>query len=344
MAEKKISVLVTGAHGFLGSHIVEVLQQQSNIHLIAACRDITRLPKDLQGQARIGDLRDARYRKAVVKDVDIVCHAGTWSSMWANKKCERDFFFHPAIDLLRQARLAGVRRFIMTSTVAVSKPRLSSLPIDDFAPASKTGFWPHLDYLIDIENFMQLHADASMQMISMRLGHFVGAGNTLGIVPVLLPRLKTLMVPWLAGGRRRMPLIGGKDMGQAYHLAVQARVEDLNDYESFNIVGAQCPSTRLVFSYLCDKINAPRPWYSVPFIAGHAFAFVMEKLYPVLPGKAPFLTRSIVHLANDWYCNSKYAAEKLGYNAQQTWQQAIDEAIEQLISQGISWPALMQKT
>ena len=29
----------------------------------------------------------------------------------------------------------------------------------------------------------------------------------------------------------------------------------------------------------------------------------METLFPIIPGKAPFLTRSIVHLSEDWLCN-----------------------------------------
>lgn len=42
----------------------------------------------------------------------------------------------------------------------------------------------------------------------MRLGHFVGAGNQVGIVAALTPRLRTRLVPWIAGGgSRTLPLV-----------------------------------------------------------------------------------------------------------------------------------------
>ena len=342
MSDRKLSVLVTGANGFLGSAIISALQQHPHVQIIAACRDRLKLPPGLQALAREGDLRDEKYRRKLVADIDVVCHAGTWASMWGNKTAEYTNFLQPSIDLILQAQRAGVKRFIMTSTLVVCDPRQRK-PIDDFASARKTGFWPHLDYLIDVESFMQTHANASMQMISMRLGHFVGAGNKLGIVPVLIPRLKTHLVPWLAGGKSRMPLVSGIDMGRAFTLAVNADSNKLDNYESFNIVGNCMPSTREVLLYLCEKTGAPKPRYSVPFFMGHAFAWIMEKLFPLLPGKAPFLTQSIVHLARDWSCTGDRAKNKLGFIAQQAWQGAIDEAIIELHRQGTDWPPLMQK-
>lgn len=342
MPDKKLTVLVTGATGFLGSHICASLQKSQQINLIAACRELAKLPESLQANARVGDLRDPSYRKTLTQDVNVICHAGTWSSMWNHRQAEKDYFLQPTLDLIQQAKLAGVSRFIMTSTVVMSKAG-QQRPIGDFAETQKTGFWPHLDCLIDVDNFMQQQASTSMKMITMRLGHFIGAGNKLGIVPVLLPRLKTYMVPWLASGKSRMSLISGSDMGNAFAHAVQVAADKLNPYESFNIVGNSFPTSREVFLYLCEKSGSPRPLYSVPFFIGHSFAWLMEKLFPVLPGKAPFLTRSIVHLAKDWYCQSDYAEQKLGFKAMESWQHAIDDALLELEQQDSAWPSLMQK-
>lgn len=342
MTNKTLNVLVTGANGFLGSHIVTALSQHTHIKLIAACRNREKLPAPLQELARIGDLRDEDYVKYLVQDVDVICHAGTWSSMWNHSQAEYEHFFRPTINLIQQAKFAGVRRFIMTSTLVISNPRLDK-PLDDFSETKKTKFWPHLDYLIEVDKFMQTQASSDFRMITMRLGHFVGAGNTLGIVPVLMPRLKTYLVPWLASGKSRMALVSGRDMARAFRLACEVDDSTLNDYESFNIVGSSFPSTREVINYLCAKSGSPRPLYSVPFFIGHGFAWLMEKMFPVLPGKAPFLTRSIVHLADDWYSNGEYAQKKLGYCAKESWQDAIDEALEELQQKGDEWPPLMQK-
>ena len=71
--QTKTRVLVTGATGFLGSNILKAMAQDDRIHCIAACRRPHKLFAGYQGEVRTGDLRDADYRKDIVKDVDVVC-------------------------------------------------------------------------------------------------------------------------------------------------------------------------------------------------------------------------------------------------------------------------------
>lgn len=342
MSNTKINVLITGASGFLGRNLLHAFMKQEDFNVIAACRDKTKLTHSFNGEIRQGDLRDADYRQSLVKDIDIICHAGTWAAMWGHTKEEDTNFYHPTIKLLEQAKKAGVKRFIMTSTVASSKPTKLKSINDDFSVSCYTGFWPHLDRLIDIEKYMKSNAEHGMQMVVMRLGHFIGAGNKMGIVPALVPRLKTYLVPWLAGGKSRLPLVSDKDLANAYVAACLAN--NLLNYESFNICGESFPTTREVINYISNKTGLSKPLYSVPYFAGYPFAWLMEKLFPIMPGKGPFLTRSIVHLAEDWYCNGDYAKRKLGYHPQKSWQAAMDEALEELKKDNYSWSYLAQKS
>ena len=340
MSNTKINVLITGATGFLGSNLLNAFTNQGNFNVIAACRNKTKLSKMFNGEIRQGDLRDPSYLQSLVKDIDTICHAGTWAAMWDHKQEEVTNFYLPTIGLLEQARKADVKRFIMTSTVVSSQPTNHKTINDDFSPSVHTGFWPHLDRLIDIEKNMKLNAHHGMQMVVMRLGHFVGAGNTMGIVPALVPRLKSYLVPWLAGGKSRLPLVSDKDLANAYIAACLAK--NLLDYESFNICGESFPTMREVINYINNKTGVPKPLYSVPYPAGYAFAWLMEKLFPLMPGKGPFLTRSIVHLAEDWHCSGEYAKQKLHYQPEKSWQTAMDEALEELKEHDYSWPYLSQ--
>ena len=339
MTTQTKNILVTGATGFLGKNIIKALSTESNINLIAACRDKTKLADYFNGEVREGDLRDNNYLKAMLQDVDMVCHAGTWAAMWNHDKEEQLNFYHPTVNLVRLAIDAGVKRFMLASTVVIADNKHNAI-IDDFSATRKTGFWPHVDYIVEIDNYMKANADQGMQMVNMRLGHFIGAGNKLGLVPVLAPRLKTWMVPWLAGGKSRLPLISDTDLGNSFVKACQA--ENLDNYESFNICGNSFPSTKEVIKYIAEKAGTPTPLFSVPFPVGYAFAWMMEKLFPLMPGKAPFLTRAIVHLAEQWLCDTKYANYKLGFVADKDWQTAMDEALDELKSQDYPWPSMTQ--
>jgi nucleoside-diphosphate-sugar epimerase len=292
------------------------------------------------GEVRVGDLLDPGYRRELVADVDVICHAGTWASMWNHRQLERERFYEPTRDLVEQAIAQGVKRFIQASTVVIGPVAEGAEAHNDFAPGRRTGFWPHLDYLMDLDDYLRDNSRRGTQMITLRLGHFVGAGNRLGMLPAIVPRLKTCLVPWLGGGRKHLPLVADSDLGRAFALAAVA--ENLDDYESFNICGAEFPTLREVITRISEHTGVPKPLYSVPYPAGYAFGWLMEALNPLLPGSSPFLTRSIVHLCEDWVCPNDYAQKKLGYTPEKAWRTAMDEHLADLKNAGFPWPVLCQ--
>jgi nucleoside-diphosphate-sugar epimerase len=340
MTNSKRAVLVTGATGFLGRNVLRALSARDDIELIAACRDPKRLIPAFKAQVRAGNLLDAGYRREVVKGVDIVCHAASWASMWKHRDLDRQRFFEPTRDLIEQSIAQGVKRFIQTSTVAIGAVTRSGASHDDFSETSHTGFWPHLDHLVDLDRFMRENSRRGTQMVTLRLGHFAGAGNRLGTLPALVPRLKTYLVPWLAGGRSRFPIVADSDLGQGFALAATA--DGLNDYESFNICGTEFPTLRELVNFIAKEAGVPKPLYSVPYFAGYAFGWLMETLHPVMPGSSPFLTRSIVHLCEDWHCPNDYAQKKLGYTPRKDWRVAVREHVADLRKEGFPWPRLCQ--
>ena len=341
MAERqKTRVLVTGATGFLGRNIIKSMAANPGIECVAACRSRAKLPTDFSGEVRVGDLLDPIYRRELPTDINVICHAGTWASMWNHKKPERERFYEPTRDLIDQAIAQGVERFTQASTVVIGAVTKDGKPMDDFSPKKPTGYWPHLDYLMNLDDYMHDNSRRGMQMVTMRLGHFVGAGNRLGMLPAIVPRLKTLLVPWLGGGKKQLPLVSDSDLGAAFVLAALA--ENLDDYESFNICGPEFPTLREVITYVAKQAGVPKPLYSVPYPAGYAFGWLMETLKPILPGSSPFLTCSIVRLCENWICPNDYAQKKLGYVPKKDWHVAVDEHLADLKNEGFPWPVLCQ--
>ena len=312
------TVLVTGATGFAGSHILEALADVgTSLRVIAACRDRRKLLPTFEGEVREGDLRDAAYRSAAVEDVDVLCNACAWSSLWGNADHSRHLFLEPNLALIEAARAAGVKRFINTSTTSAAAPAHSSDPQSRGIPRQ---FWPHLCNVVSIEDALRAAASADFQVVNLRLGIFAGNRYALGVLPILVPRLKTHLVPWVAGGRTRLPIVDGRDIGQAFGCAVAA--EGLADYEGFNIVGPEVPSVREVINFLHEEYGLPKPHFSVPFFIAYPFAWLMEKLDPVFPWE-PLVTRSIVHLMEEVGADNAKAERLLGYRPAHVWCEAI---------------------
>jgi nucleoside-diphosphate-sugar epimerase len=311
------SVLITGAAGFAGSHILEALTKVDGLHVIAACRDRRRLPTGFDGEAREGDLRDPAYRQAAMQGVDIVCNAMAWSSLWGHVDNSRRLFLEPNLALIEAARAAGVKRFVNTSTTSAAAPDRSA---DPMSRGIARPLWPHLCNVVAIEDALRERAGPSFRVVNLRLGLFAGRRYALGLLPILAPRLKTHLVPWVAGGRTGMPIIDGRDIGQAFACAVVAG--GLSDYEGFNIVGPEVPTVREVIAFLHEEYGLPQPHFGVPFALAYPFAWLMEKLDPLVPWE-PLVTRSIVHLMEETGANNTRAERLLGYRPTHPWREAI---------------------
>ena len=311
------TVLVTGANGFVGSHILAVLQANKDIQVIAACRDSNKLPEWFKGKVREGDLRDEQYSKNVVQGIDVICHAAAWSSMWGHDKESNDLMLQPTLMVIKNAQAAGVSRFINTSTTSSAAPEHSVDPMSKGIPRS---LWPHLCNVIAIENILREEANEKFKVVNLRLGIFAGQRYSLGVLPILVPRLKTHLVPWVASGSTSMPIIDGRDIGQAFALAASA--EGLSNYEGFNIVGPEIPTVREVITFLHNEYRLPLPHFSVPFLIAYPFAWLMEKLDPFVPWE-PLITRSIIHLLEEVDVSNAKAKQILAYSPQHSWQEAI---------------------
>lgn len=314
------TILVTGATGFVGSHALEALMQfdavrRGEFRVIAACRDPARLLPGFAGEVRAGDLCDAAYLAHLLEGVDVVCHCMAWTSLFGQKKHSRALYLHPTLALLDAAVAQGVRRFVNISTTSAAAPGQSHNPMNPGIPRT---FWPHLGNAITIENALRQRSHAQFTGVNLRLGIFAGRRYALGLLPILVPRLKTHGVPWVEGGQTGLPITAGEDIGTA----LACTTPGLSGYESFNIVGPAVPRVREVFELLHEEFGLPLPHFSVPFPVAYAFAWLMEKLDVIVPWQ-PLVTRSIIHLLEETQADNRRAAQRLGYRPKVDWREAI---------------------
>lgn len=318
------TILVTGANGFIGSHTLSYLSQQPDIKLIAACRDRKKLPDDFSGEVREGDIRDESYLASLLDNIDILVNAMAWSSLWGHGKQSDELFYQPSIKLIEKYKKSSASSFINISTTSAAAPDHSADPMSKGIPRS---FWPHLDNVIRIENTLRQLASESKKVVNMRLGIFAGGRYALGLLPILLPRLKTHLVPWVQGGKTHLPITDGRDLGQAMGLA--ALNNNLQNYESFNIVGPDIPTVHDIILFLHSEFGYPKPHFSVPFSIAYPFAWLMEKLDPIVPWE-PLIARSIVHLLEETNADNDKATAMLGYQPQHDWREAIRLQISEM--------------
>ena len=319
-------VLILGAAGFVGTHLSLALKDKGSIKMLLACRDASKLVDGLESEElRVGDLRDEAYLSTLFDDVDILINLASWSSLFGQKQSSEELFYIPTIDIINRAKKAGVKKYINLSTVSAAS---SDKAVDANTLGTFRSFWPHLNNVIRIEDHLRRVSNEYFQVINLRCGLFIGKHYALGLLPILLPRLKTHLVPLVKGGNTQMPLIDGEDIARAFVQAALSKKMP-NDFEGFNIIGKEVPLFKEVLLYLNEKHKYPYPHFSVPFFMAYPFAGLMELLDPVLPND-PLIVRSIVHLLEDTNTNNKKAKELLGFTPRSEWKEAVDEQIEQM--------------
>jgi NAD dependent epimerase/dehydratase len=149
--------LVTGAGGFIGSHVVEYLLGRGRAvrALVRYNGDgragwLDQLPPALRDGVEIvqGDVRDAEAMRTLAQGVDTVLHLAALIAIPYSYGAPRSYIdtnVSGSLNLLVAARDAGVRRFVQTSTSEVygtarQVPMTESHPLNAQSPyaASKT--------------------------------------------------------------------------------------------------------------------------------------------------------------------------------------------------------------
>jgi len=124
-----MTTLVTGAAGFLGSHVArQLVARGENVRVLMRASSSNRAISDLSLEYVTGDLRDAASLERAMDGVQRVFHVAADYRLWA--KHPQDIYdsnVGGTKNVLAAAKHAGVGQLIYTSTVAtiaVDRPGL----------------------------------------------------------------------------------------------------------------------------------------------------------------------------------------------------------------------------
>src|SRR5580700_10975217 len=130
-----MTTLVTGASGFLGSHVArQLVARGEEVRVLMRASSTNRAIGDLSLEYVTGDLRDPASLDRALAGVKTVFHVAADYRLWAKKS--RDIYdsnVGGTKNLLEAAKRAGVEKFIYTSTVAtiaVDRPELPTEATD----------------------------------------------------------------------------------------------------------------------------------------------------------------------------------------------------------------------
>ena len=129
---------VTGATGFLGSHVARILADQgADLRLLVRPTSNLKNLEGLKAETATGDLRDPASLEKAISGCDTVFHVAADYRLWVR---DPDEMYRSNVEgtraLLEAARKNSVRRVVYTSSVATMGFTSNGSPADEDSPVS----------------------------------------------------------------------------------------------------------------------------------------------------------------------------------------------------------------
>lgn len=133
-----MKVFVTGATGFLGSHVARALcEQGADLRLLVRPTSNLRNLEGFKAETVVGDLRDPSSLEKAMYGCEAVFHVAADYRLWVR---DPDEMYRSNVEgtraILAAARKNGVRRVVYTSSVATIGFKSNGEPADEDSPVS----------------------------------------------------------------------------------------------------------------------------------------------------------------------------------------------------------------
>ena len=310
-------VLVTGATGFLGSHLVErLLEQGHEVRVLARESSDTSHLKTTSARIFFGDVEDYDSLLPAVKGVDIVYHAAARVMPgWGAWKCFESSIIKGTDNMLKASSKAGVPRFLHISTGSVhGKLCEGDMPLCESTPCSVV-FCPDSYYdfaKLEAEKVaFDYHKKGKIQVSMIRIGALYGPRDRL-LADRVYRHMSTPIVVWPGESNPKYSIVYATD---AVDLAILAANSDRAQGEVYNVADSHAVRLREFAAAMLKAMGGPKPQVTIPYSVAYVWCTLMEmwsRLRKVQ--EMPYLTRSGLHFVNKGiYLDGTKAREELGW-------------------------------
>jgi 2-alkyl-3-oxoalkanoate reductase len=313
-------ILVTGAGGFIGSHLVEELLRGG--HEVRAM-DIAPPATAAQEQLR-GDVTRVEDCRAGVAGCDAVCHLAARVGDWGPAAEYLRVNVEGTRTLLTAAREARARRFVLVSSVAVHHYR--GLRRADEETPRDGRINAYCRSKIAAEDVVRGEAGA-MEWTIARPGVFPFGPRDRTSFVHLARALERGRLGYVAGGRALITTVYVENLALGLRLALE-HPRAVGETFLFGDDGEV--SWRELLSRFAAALGAPPPRLSLPLAVLYPLAWVWEGIYRLLGvRRPPLLTRyRLLLAARDCHFVSDKARSLLGYTPRVDLDEGVRRTVE----------------
>jgi dihydroflavonol-4-reductase len=308
-----VITLVTGATGFLGSHVARLLLERGdNVRVLVRPSSSPRLLDALPAERlerMIGDLRDVASLERAVAGVASVYHVAADYRLWARDPGEiLESNLAGTKNLLGAARRAGVERFVYTSTVAtVAVERPGALPDEstDTSVDEMIGEYKKSKWLAEREALSAAAAGLPLVIVNPTTPVGPGDAKPTPTGQIVVDFLSGRMPAYVDTGLNFVPV----EDAAAGHLLAAERGRIGERY----ILGGENLTLKAMLNMLSAASGRPAPRVRLPHAVAMAAGYA-DAAFSRVTGREPRIPLDGVRMArHSMFVNTQKARSELGF-------------------------------
>jgi predicted dehydrogenase/uncharacterized protein YbjT (DUF2867 family) len=281
-------VLVTGATGYIGAHLVRaLLRQGDSVRILARNPSRTRLLQEAGAEVVVGDLGDEAGVAGIADGMDVVFHLG--SAISGSDALFERVDVQGTERLLTEAERAGVRRFVFAGTLSSYKlaSQRDGAVLNEKCPIDQTGqLGGYARAKARAEEAIQAaQRRGRMECVVLRIGLVCGMGAP--TLPAHVCRAMGSHLLVFGDGRIPLPLTL---IDNAVDALMQAGVVQGIGGEVFNIVDDDVLTQSQYLALYGEAIGEPLQILRLPRLAYYTLGALTEVM-AALHKKEPATTR-----------------------------------------------------
>ncbi len=305
-----MKTLVTGATGFLGSHVARALAGRGeNVRVLVRPSSDLRALEGLEAERCAGDLRDRVSLDRALEGVQRVFHVAADYRLWARDPREiHESNVTGTQNLLDAARRAGVEKFVYTSTVAtIAVPRPGGLPNEETQSSLGEMIGHYKRSKFEAEQSALRAAEAGLPVVIVNPTTPVGPGDwkPTPTGKIIVDFLNGRMPGYVDTGLNFVPV---EDCARGHLLAAErGRVGERY------ILGGSNLTLKQMLDMLAAATGRPAPRWKFPHALAYAAACV-DTGFSSLLGREPQIPLEGVRMArHKMFVDASKAGRELGF-------------------------------
>jgi nucleoside-diphosphate-sugar epimerase len=321
-------ILVTGATGFLGGHILKQLLKTSHIPVGLARNENPELKK-LQIEQRLVDIQNKNKLRAALKDIDGIIHTAAIAGVWGDPNQFYQINFIGTKNLVDLCLEMGIQYFVYTSTPSVVSRDHDIINGDESLTYPDHYYTEYARTKAMAERYVLSQASHKFKALALR-PHLIWGRGDRHILPTLIDRAKKGRLRIVGSGENLVSVVHVFNATHAHLLALAKLIKDDHQVigKAFFISDENEVKLWPFINQMLAKHNlgpiTKKISYRSAYRLGALFEFIFKtfKIYQHIP---PMTRFTAMQLAHSHYFKNDLARDLLDYEPIISQTQGLNE-------------------